>query len=81
MSFGGFQTSQKDKPRELPKHMTAKNKWYCLVCGVSMMSDEALQMHRIWHSILALNERIDKLIETGERMDAHFDAMVQKLEA
>ncbi len=55
MSFGNFQKPQ-EKPGFNPRFM-------CVVCGEGLMSDEALQLHRIWHALTRANEA------TGRRLD------------
>ena len=71
MSFGGFQKSQEGKPRELPPHMTRKNRYNCLVCGETLKSDEALQLHRIWHAIMTLNSILaDNFDMLGKKLEA-----------
>lgn len=71
MSFGGFQTSQENKERILPKRMTVRNRYNCLVCGETLKSDEALQLHRTWHAVVTLNS----ILADG------FDMLGKKLEA
>ena len=55
MSFGGFQPSQEGKKRELPVQHRQHERFACLVCSETMLSDEALQLHRIWHAIMTQN--------------------------
>ena len=39
------------------------NRFTCTMCQESMISDEALQLHRIWHSIMALTEVVDMKLD------------------
>lgn len=60
-NFGGMQQSQEDKERELPEHPEQSKahgagRYGCpyIDCIERFQSDEAVQLHRIWHELFIL---------------------------
>ena len=38
-----------------------QRRYHCDVCNENMMSDEALQLHRIWEQLKLLNQELSKM--------------------
>lgn|GEM_PF-1956650 len=59
---GGLQQSQ---PRErLVREKTTGNRYQCTYpgCGESFMSDEALQLHRLYHALTILTATLKEIV-------------------
>ena len=55
--FGKFQESR--KPFKGSEEWMRR--YHCDVCDEDMMSDEALQLHRIWEQLKLLNQELSKI--------------------